>query len=355
MYPPVVVVAARVMTEEMLSIDEEDEDEKARADALALTVTASMQGPGARMTKNRSMAPASKSTLCVELLPSGKDFVADYKLVKVAPVKEERPVGLPAAFIPLDVVGELLLRKVVGLVCKPYLGAVDSIGPAAGSSGGLGSAKGTNGSEKGDVSGKGSSKGSSRKDMINSGKDISGRDISGQDMSEKHGGQGGLSGHSGKDGKSLNGLTGGKKRKRRLKDKTKEYQVSIHAKAPVSSTEVHGSDGGGGDFEKGSTGEHMVNGAKGLVVRLYDQETAETLVLHIAASELQRVCVSHGAALLLGDMNGVKSESDARPPLPPLSKGLQSMIAVDDLKVRHQGPILWLAIILFLAVCSTLF
>jgi hypothetical protein len=45
-----------------------------------------------------------------------------------------------------------------------------------------------------------------------------------------------------------------------------------------------------------------------------------TLVLHIAASELHRICLDNKAIHLLSDMSGVHKESDQRPRLDPLSR-----------------------------------
>jgi hypothetical protein len=117
-------------------------------------------------------------------------------------------------------------------------------------------------------------------------------------------------------------IGGGKRDKRSESEKRKgekdsmtatDFQVSIYAKSGL----------------KGS--DKMVNGARGLVVKLYNQDSGETMVLHIAASELQRVC---GNRELLGEMNRVKSESDSRPSLDPLSKGLQTLLEVDELQAQ---------------------
>ena len=342
-FPVVEIVVIKPMTEELLlefnaqkpvrnrvEDDEDSEDEeKKRIESLEASVTATFVGTCARTTRKRSV-PKPESTLCVELLPSGKDYVSDYKLIKIVPVEEERPVGLPAAFIPLDIVGELMLRRVVPLRNKPYTGNADSIHPVV-----LTPARSTR------------RESTSKNKNLNSSMKMRSRENSVMKIKDidKNIDKNNIHRNSIKDAdKNADKIV---KKKRVFRGKKVDYQVSIHAKAPTDSTSRDSSD----NDDKNNIHENMINCAKGLVIRLYNQQSTENLVLHIASSELQRVCESNGANLLLSDMNGVKSESDQRPPLGSLAKGLQSIIKVDELQVISVSLCMLACMLVFLYVC----
>lgn len=118
---------------------------------------------------------------------------------------------MPSAFVPLDTTGELLERRAMGLISKPYLGNADTISSDGGS--------------------------------------ILPED--GMESIEK-----------GRERK------GGFKRKKKDKDDDEiDYQVSIYAKSPLPAL---GDEGGL---------EQMSNPAKGLVVKLYDQDSGIPIYL----------------------------------------------------------------------------
>lgn len=166
-------------------------------------------GSGSKMMQSRSTFV--KKTLVVELLGVGKDFKGDYDTMGRPLLGEVRPVGLPAAFMPLDTMGELLERRAMGLAAKPYLG---------------------------------------NKDLVPSEERLSG-------LLEEN--------EKGKEKKKLRMKRGLKGKNKEIEGGEKEtnvidYQVSIYAKSPLPGLK---------DDESGVEG--MSNPAKGLVVKFYDQ------------------------------------------------------------------------------------
>ena len=264
-----------------------DEVEMA-AKALAAAVTRVTSGPGAHLTVRRPTV--TPRVLSVTLLSPCQDFLTDYHMIRPAVQGEERPVGLPSAFLPLDGVGTLLRKRSMTLHVAPYRGGSEGLSRLTPLSSPSSSSKW--------LKGKGS-KGSE-----------SNRNHSSVPLNDE-----------------CHVSTLGEER---------SFIVSVFCKAPLMThtpkkssalTEIGLRDGGNGEDS-----DVIHNGARGLVVRLLDESTAHTLVLHVAASELQRVCALEEPSLLM-DMNSLNEDSLNRPPLDSLSKGLRSIFGGDDIQV----------------------
>ena len=251
--------------------------------ALAAAVTHITPGPGGHLTAMRPKV--TPRVLSVTLLSADQDFLTDYRLIRTAMPGEERPVGLPSAFIPLDGVGALLRKRSIVLHPTPYRGGSGGLPHVTPSSSPSSSSKW--------LRGRGSKKGS-----VSSGSAIAVPDSQ----------------------CDLNPLGAGR-----------SFVVSVFCKATSTTHTAKRTSALSGTGLDNDENDVISNAAKGLVIRLQD-ETPHVLVLHVAASELQRVCALEEPSLLT-DMNSLKECSLNKPRLDSLSKGLRSIFDGDDMQV----------------------